>query len=72
MAHKIRTVIGVILILLAIITGPIPLVQGWMFFAAAVAVLGTDHVIIKWCFRQIERAKVWVTRWRRTNQPPRP
>lgn len=72
MAHKIRTVIGVILIILSVITGPIPIVQGWMFFAAAIAVLGTDHVIIKWCFRQIERAKRWATRWRKTNQPPRP
>jgi protein-S-isoprenylcysteine O-methyltransferase Ste14 len=72
MAHKIRTVIGVILIILAVISGPIPLVQGWIFFAAAVAILGTDHVIIKWCFRQIERAKAWVTRWRKTNEPPQP
>lgn len=69
LSHKVRTVIGVILIILAIITGPIPIIQGWMFFLAAVGVLGTDHVIIKWCYRQMERGKQWVLRLRKKKDP---
>lgn len=70
--HSVRTVIGVILIILAIVTGPIPIVQGWMFFLAAVAVLGTDHVIVKWCYRQMERGKDWMQRFRLVRQCMRP
>ena len=62
MSHTVRTVIGVFLLVLAVIGALLPFVQGWIFFAAAVAVLGTDHVIVKWCMRQMERGKEWVRR----------
>ena len=64
MVHKIRTVVGVILIILAVIGSLLPLVQGWIFFVAAVGVLGTDHTIIKWCYKQMEWGKDWVLRLR--------
>ena len=54
MKQKLRTALGVLLIILAVVTGPIPIIQGWMFFVAAIAVLGRDHPVIKWCFRQLE------------------
>jgi protein-S-isoprenylcysteine O-methyltransferase Ste14 len=69
MSHTIRTVLGVILLILAGIGAVLPFVQGWLFFAAAVAVLGTDHVITKWCFRQMERGKQWVLRFRKKKDP---
>jgi len=66
MSHKIRTVAGIALLIMAVIGALLPFVQGWIFFAAAVAVMGTDHVIIKWCFRQMERGKQLAQRfWRR-------
>ena len=54
MKQKFRTVLGIGLLIMAVIGALLPIVQGWMFFAAAVGVLGTDHAIIKWCFRQLE------------------
>ena len=54
MRQKLRTALGIGLLIMAVIGALLPLLQGWIFFAAAVAVLGTDHVIIKWCFRQLE------------------
>ena len=54
MKQKFRTVLGIALLVLAVIGALLPIIQGWMFFAAAVGVLGTDHPIIKWCFRQLE------------------
>lgn len=55
MKQKLRTVAGVSLILLAIITGPIPIVQGWVFFVAGIGVLGTNHPISRWCLNQLRR-----------------
>ncbi|MFM2125424.1 MAG: hypothetical protein RL328_1875 [Acidobacteriota bacterium] len=55
MGYTFRTIAGVLLILLAIITGPIPVVQGWIFFVAAIGVLGLDHPISQFCFRQLAR-----------------
>ena len=55
MKHTIRTVVGVLLIIMGVIAGPIPILQGWMFFVAAVAVLGTDHAIVQWARRRLER-----------------
>jgi len=69
MAHTIRTVIGVLLLVMAVIGSLLPIVQGWIFFVAAVGVLGTDHVIIKWCFRQMTRGKEWVRRFRGKKDP---
>jgi len=72
LSQIVRTIIGVILIILAIITGPIPVIQGWIFFVAAIWVLGRDHVIIKWCFKQIEWAKQTALRfWKKKNPEPK-
>jgi uncharacterized membrane protein YbaN (DUF454 family) len=57
MKQKLRTILGISLLIMAAIGAMLPLLQGWIFFAAAVAVLGTDHPIIKWCFRQMERLR---------------
>ena len=54
MKQKFRTVLGIGLLIMAVIGALLPVIQGWMFFAAAVGVLGTDHPIIRWCFRQFE------------------
>ncbi len=54
MKQKFRTILGIGLLVMAVIGALLPVLQGWMFFAAAVGVLGTDHPIIKWCFRQLE------------------
>ena len=54
MKQKFRTVLGIGLLIMAVIGALLPILQGWVFFAAAVGVLGTDHPIIKWCFRQLE------------------
>lgn len=70
MAHTVRTVVGIFLLVMAVIGSLLPIVQGWIFFVAAVGVLGTDHVIIKWCFRQMERGKEWVRRFRGKKDDP--
>jgi hypothetical protein len=54
MNYTVRTILGVLLIILAIITGPIPIIQGWVFFVAAIAVLGTDHPLVRWGVRKLE------------------
>jgi len=68
-SHTVRTVIGIFLLILAAIGAVLPLLQGWIFFGAAVAVLGTDHVITRWCFRQMERGKQWVLQVRKKKDP---
>jgi hypothetical protein len=55
MKRKLRRGLGILLIILAIVTGPIPIIQGWVFFVAAIGVLGKDDPIIQFCFRQMER-----------------
>lgn len=57
-----RTVAGVILLILGVIGSLLPVLQGWMFFAAAVAVLGTDHAIVQWAKRRLERY-AWARRF---------
>ena len=52
-----RTILGILLLIMAVIGGLLPVLQGWMFFAAAIAVLGTDHVIVQWGVRRLERVK---------------
>jgi uncharacterized membrane protein YbaN (DUF454 family) len=54
MKQKLRTVLGIGLLIMAVIGALLPLLQGWVFFLAAVGVLGKDHPIIQWCFRQLE------------------
>lgn len=46
--------LGIGLLIMAVIGAMLPILQGWIFFAAAVGVLGKDHPIIRWCFRQLE------------------
>lgn len=55
MKHTLRTVLGVFLLVMSVIGGLLPILQGWMFFAAAIAVLGTDHAIVRWGVRKFER-----------------
>jgi hypothetical protein len=55
MKKAFRRPLGIFLILLAIVTGPVPIVQGWVFFVAAIGVLGKDDPIIQFCFRQIRK-----------------
>lgn len=65
MKRKARRALGILLIILAIVTGPIPIIQGWVFFVAAIGVLGKDDPIIQFCFRQMERfrpVQVWFRR----------
>jgi hypothetical protein len=57
MKQKLRRPLGIFLILLAIVTGPIPILQGWMFFVAAIGVLGKDDPVIQFCFRQMGRIR---------------
>lgn len=54
MKQRFRTVLGIGLLIMAVIGALLPVLQGWMFFVAAVGVLGKDHPIIRWCFRQLE------------------
>jgi hypothetical protein len=55
MKQKARTVLGLGLLLMALIGGLLPVLQGWVFFVAAVGVLGKDHPIIQWCFRMMRK-----------------
>jgi hypothetical protein len=59
MKQKFRTVLGILLLIMAVIGALLPILQGWMFFAAAVGVLGVDHPIIKWCRKQLQRVGIW-------------
>lgn len=59
MKQKLRTIAGIGLLILAVIGAMLPILQGWMFFLAAVGVLGVDHPIIKWCRRQLNRFGIW-------------
>ena len=47
MGHIVRTILGVALIILGVIGSLLPVVPGFVFFAAAIAVLGSDHVIVR-------------------------
>jgi hypothetical protein len=73
MIHAIRTVAGVLLIIMGVIAGPIPILQGWMFVAAGIAVLGTDHALVKWGRKHVEpwleRGKELWNRFRNRRKP---
>ena len=51
MKQKLRTILGIGLLIMAVIGALLPVLQGWIFFAAAVGVLGIEHPIIRWCIR---------------------
>ena len=62
MGHTIRTVIGVGLLILGVLGSLLPVVPGFVFFAAGVAVLGTDHAIIRRLYPLVRRGRAWLER----------
>jgi uncharacterized protein YqgC (DUF456 family) len=55
-------VIGVALLILGAIGSLVPIVPGFVFFAAGIAVLGTDHAITRRLLPYIRRARGWLER----------
>jgi len=62
MSHLIRTILGVSLLALGLIGSLLPVVPGFVFFAAGIAVLGTDHVIVRRFHPLVQRARGWLER----------
>ena len=62
MSHIVRTVIGVGLLILGVIGSLLPVVPGIVFFAAGIAVLGTDHVIVRRLQPYVRRVRGWLER----------
>ena len=58
----VRTVIGVGLLILGAIGTLLPVVPGFVFFAAGVAVLGTDHAIVRRLMPYVHRVRAWLER----------
>ncbi len=54
--------IGVALLSLGAIGSLIPIVPGFIFFAAGIAVLGTDHAIVRRLMPYIRRVRAWLER----------
>lgn len=63
MGHLIRTVFGVSLLILGVIGSLLPVVPGIVFFAAGIAVLGTDHVIVRRLLPYFHRLRTWSRGW---------
>lgn len=59
MSHAVRTMIGVALLILGVIGSLLPIVPGFVFFAAGIAVLGTDHVIVRRLLPYFQRLRTW-------------
>jgi len=74
MSHVVRTVIGVALLILGVIGTLLPIVPGFVFFAAGIAVLGTDHVIVRRFVPYFQRLRTWSRAWleRRGILKPKP
>lgn len=62
MRHIVRTVIGVGLLILGAIGSLLPVVPGFVFFAAGIAVLGTDHAIVRRLVPYGRRVRAWLER----------
>jgi len=62
-SHVIRTVIGVALLILGAIGSLLPVVPGFVFFAAGIAVLGTDHVIVRRLQPYVHRVRTSLRGW---------
>lgn len=62
MRHIVRTVIGVGLLILGVIGSLLPVIPGFVFFAAGIAVLGTDHAIVRRFHPLVLRARAWLER----------
>ena len=60
MKHIVRTVIGVGLLILGAIGSLLPVVPGFVFIAAGIAVLGTDHAIVRWFTPYILGIRTWL------------
>lgn len=56
MLQTVRTLAGILLLILGVIGSLLPVIPGFVFFAAAIAVLGTNHFLIR-------RGKLWLERW---------
>ena len=62
MRHIVRTVIGVAFLILGAIGSLIPVIPGFIFFAAGIAVLGTDHAIVRRILPYVRRVRAWLER----------
>jgi uncharacterized protein YqgC (DUF456 family) len=62
MTHIVRTIIGVTLLILGVIGSLLPIVPGFVFFVAGIAVLGTDHVIVRRFQPYVLRGRAWLER----------
>jgi uncharacterized membrane protein YbaN (DUF454 family) len=60
MNHILRTIIGVGLLVLGVIGTLLPVVPGFVFFAAGIAVLGTDHAIVRRFLPYVRRLGAWL------------
>jgi len=60
--HIARTVIGVALLILGAIGSLLPVMPGFVFIAAGIAVLGTDHAIVRRFMPYVHRARGWLER----------
>lgn len=60
MSHIVRTIIGVGLLTLGVIGSLLPVIPGFVFFAAGIAVLGTDHVIVRRFRPLVSRVRAWL------------
>jgi uncharacterized protein YqgC (DUF456 family) len=58
----VRTALGVALLVVGVIGSLLPVIPGFVFFAAGVAVLGTDHVIIRRFSPYVLRGRAWLER----------
>jgi len=55
-------VIGVFLLIVGAIGSLVPIVPGFIFFAAGIAVLGTDHAIVRRLMPYVHRVRGWLER----------
>jgi uncharacterized protein YqgC (DUF456 family) len=55
-------VIGVALLILGAIGALLPIVPGFVFFTAGIAVLGTDHAIVRRLMPYVHRVRAWLER----------
>jgi len=62
MSYGIRTIVGVVLLILGVIGSLLPIMPGFVFFAAGIAVLGTDHAIIRRFQPYVLRGRAWLER----------
>jgi len=73
--HIVRTILGVGLLILGVLGSLLPIVPGFVFFAAGIAVLGTDHAIVRrflpYFQRMRDSLRKWLE-WRGILKPPKP